>query len=156
MQESVRAAFSYARQKLDSLGYRKTFETHDIHIHVPAGATPKDGPSAGIAIVSSIISAVTGKSVKKEIAMTGEVTLLGRVLPIGGLKEKSLGAMRAGIKTIIFPEKNKNDLIEIPANVKQSIEFIAVSNVEEILDIAIEKFSDVTAKKKKSVKKTKA
>ena len=153
MQESVRTAVSYARQKLDTIGFADTFENNDIHIHVPAGATPKDGPSAGIAIVSSIISAVTGKSVKKEVAMTGEVTLLGRVLPIGGLKEKALGAMRADIKTIIFPEKNKNDLVEIPANVKKNIRFIPVKNVEEIFSIAIEGYSDLAEKKTKKRKK---
>ena len=153
MQESVRTAVSYARQKLDDLGFSDTFENNDIHIHVPDGATPKDGPSAGIAIVTSIISAVTGKSVNKEVAMTGEVTLLGRVLPIGGLKEKALGAMRADIKTIIFPEKNKNDLIEIPANVKQRIDFIPVKNIDEIFSIAIDGYADLTVKKVKKTKK---
>ncbi len=149
MQESVRTAVSYARKKLDELGYTGVFEKNDFHIHVPAGATPKDGPSAGIAIVTSILSAVMEKSVNIEVAMTGEVTLLGRVLPIGGLKEKALGALRAGIKTIILPEKNKNDLIEMPANVKQMITFIPVKNVDEIFEIAINDFSSLQKKTKK-------
>lgn len=153
MQESVRTAISYTRKRLDRLGYSGVFEENDVHIHVPAGATPKDGPSAGIAIVTAIISAVTGKSVKKEVAMTGEVTLLGRVLPIGGLKEKALGAMRAGIKTIIFPEKNKNDLIEMPENVKEALNFIPVKSVEEIFEIAIDGFSELEQKKNKAGKK---
>lgn len=148
MQESVKTAVSYSRKKLDELGYEGVFEKNDFHIHVPAGATPKDGPSAGIAIVTSILSAVTNKGVNVDVAMTGEVTLLGRVLPIGGLKEKALGALRAGIKTIIFPEKNKNDLIEMPANVKQMITFMPVKNVDEIFEIAINDFSSLQKKKK--------
>lgn len=155
MQESVQTAVSYSKKKLDKLGYGDVFKKNDFHIHVPAGATPKDGPSAGIAIVTSILSAVTGKKVNVEVAMTGEVTLLGRVLPIGGLKEKALGALRSGIKTIIFPEKNKNDLIEMPTNVKQQIDFIPVKNVEEIFEIAIKDYSDLVVKKQKTGKKSK-
>ena len=119
MQESARAAVTYARANLRSYKIKENlFENHDVHIHVPAGAIPKDGPSAGIAMATALISALTNKPVCKDVAMTGEITLRGRVLPIGGLKEKSLGALRAGIHTVILPEKNKKDLTEIPANVR--------------------------------------
>jgi len=111
-------------------------ENMDVHIHVPAGAIPKDGPSAGIAMATALISALTGKPVNKYVAMTGEITLRGRVLPIGGLKEKALGAIRAGIKTIIIPEKNKKDLAEIPNNVKRKLKFVPVVQMEQVLEIA--------------------
>ncbi|MBU1172159.1 MAG: endopeptidase La [Proteobacteria bacterium] len=153
MQESVRTAVSYARMKLSSLGVKDAFENSDVHIHVPAGATPKDGPSAGIAIATSLLSAILNKNVNRDVAMTGEITLKGRVLPIGGLKEKALGALRGGIKTIIFPEKNKNDLVEIPNNVKRKIKFIPVKNVDEVLDIAICDWASVGKKKNKISKK---
>jgi ATP-dependent Lon protease len=155
MQESVRAAVSYARMKLSSLGVKDAFETHDVHIHVPAGATPKDGPSAGIAIATSLLSAITKRNVNRDVAMTGEITLKGRVLPIGGLKEKALGALRGGIKTIVFPEKNKNDLVDIPKNVKRKIKFIPVKNVDEVLDIAILDWETVGKKEKTGAKQTK-
>jgi ATP-dependent Lon protease len=141
MQESARAAVSYARAHLSSFGLEENyFENTDVHIHVPAGAIPKDGPSAGIAIATALISVITDKPVNKYVAMTGEITLRGRVLPIGGLKEKALGALRAGIRTIIIPEKNKKDLTEIPANVKRKIKFIMVKNMKDVLPIAIEGF----------------
>lgn len=140
MQESARAAVTYARANLKSYGIKENlFESHDVHIHVPAGAIPKDGPSAGIAMATALISTLTNKPICKDVAMTGEITLRGRVLPVGGLKEKSLGALRAGIHTIILPEKNKKDLTEIPANVKRKIKFVSVSNMNEVLNIAIEK-----------------
>jgi len=140
MQESVRAAMSYARANLDTLKLKKNlFENLDVHVHVPAGAIPKDGPSAGIAIATALVSAISERPVNKDIAMTGEITLRGRVLPIGGLKEKALGALRAGIKTIILPEKNQKDLPAIPANVKRKIKFITVQNIDEVLSIALEK-----------------
>lgn len=140
MQESARAAVTYARANLSSYKIKENlFENHDVHIHVPAGAIPKDGPSAGIAMATALISTLTNKPVCKDVAMTGEITLRGRVLPIGGLKEKSLGALRAGIHTIILPEKNKKDLTEIPANVKRKIRFVPVNNMDEVLNIAIEK-----------------
>jgi len=107
-----------------------------VHIHVPAGAVPKDGPSAGIAMATALISALSGKAVDKDVAMTGEITLRGRVLPIGGLKEKALGALRAGIKTIIIPQKNKIDLADIPDYVKKKIRFVQVRQMHEVLDIA--------------------
>ena len=138
MQESARAAVTYARANFNSLGIDENFaENMDIHIHVPAGAIPKDGPSAGIAMATALISALTNKPINKDVAMTGEITLRGRVLPIGGLKEKSLGALRAGICTIIFPEKNKKDLIEIPKNVKYKIKFVPVKNMDEVLSVAM-------------------
>ena len=118
------------------------FEKKDFHIHVPEGATPKDGPSAGIAMVTSIVSALTNIPVKKDVAMTGEVTLRGRVLPIGGLKEKLLAALRGGIKTAIIPSENEKDLKEIPQNVKDGIKIIPVENVEEVLKIALVKLPD--------------
>ncbi len=140
MQESARAAVTYARANLSSYKIKENlFENHDVHIHVPAGAIPKDGPSAGIAMATALISALTNKPICKDVAMTGEITLRGRVLPVGGLKEKSLGALRAGIHTIILPEKNKKDLTEIPANVKRKIRFVPVSSMDEVLSISFEK-----------------
>ncbi len=139
MQESARAAVTYARANLSSYKIKENlFENHDVHIHVPAGAIPKDGPSAGIAIATALISTLTNRPVCKDVAMTGEITLRGRVLPVGGLKEKSLGALRAGIHTIILPEKNKKDLTEIPANVRRKIKFVPVSSMDEVLSISIE------------------
>ncbi len=137
MQESARAALSYARSRLAEFGIEENiFETQDVHIHVPSGATPKDGPSAGIAMATALISLLSKKPINKYVAMTGEITLRGRILPIGGLKEKALGALRAGIKTIIIPEKNKRDLEEIPLYVRKKISFIPVKNMSEVLDIA--------------------
>ena len=142
MQESARAAVSYARANLPFFGLEENFfENTDVHIHVPAGAIPKDGPSAGIAMATALISVLTNKPVNKYVAMTGEITLRGRVLPVGGLKEKALGALRAGIKTIIIPEKNMKDLTEIPANVKRKIKFIMVKNMKEVLPIAIDGYT---------------
>lgn len=139
MQESARAALSYARANLASFGIKKNIlENKDIHIHVPAGAIPKDGPSAGIAMATALISVLINKPINKDVAMTGEITLRGRVLPIGGLKEKALGALRAGIRTIIIPEKNKKDLAEIPKNVKRKIDFVPVNSMEEVLSLAID------------------
>jgi len=138
MQESARAALSYARANLASLGVKENiFENMDVHIHVPAGAIPKDGPSAGIAMATALISALTNKPVNKDVAMTGEITLRGRVLPVGGLKEKALGALRAGISTIIIPEKNRKDLAEIPSNIKRKISFVPVKNMDRVLSLAI-------------------
>ena len=140
MQESVKAAKSFVRSK--SLEYGiipPIFEKKDFHIHVPEGATPKDGPSAGIAMVTSIISSITGIPVDKNIAMTGEVTLRGHVLPIGGLKEKLLAAHRAGIPKVIIPEENKKDLVEIPKNILNNIEVQTVKTVDEVIKIALTK-----------------
>jgi len=138
MQESARAAVTYTRANLRPLGIKKkNFDNLDIHIHVPAGAIPKDGPSAGIAMATALISALTERPVRNDVAMTGEVTLRGRVLPIGGLKEKALGAQRGGIRTIIIPEKNNKDLSEIPPNVRRKIKFIPVQHMEQVLMTAL-------------------
>ncbi len=140
MQESARAAVSYARSRRQEFGLKKSFfDSLDIHIHVPAGAIPKDGPSAGIAMATALISALTSRPVDTYVAMTGEITLRGRVLPVGGLKEKSIGAVRAGIKTVIIPEKNRNELEEIPKSVKRRIRFVPVRSIDEVIDIAIGK-----------------
>ena len=138
MQESVQAAASYVRARAASLGIkRKVFQNRDIHVHVPEGATPKDGPSAGIAMTTTIVSVLTGIPVRKSVAMTGEVTLRGRVLAIGGLKEKLLAALRGGIKTVLIPEENVKDLEEIPETVKNGLEIIPVSTVDEVLRHAL-------------------
>lgn len=138
MQESVQAAASYVKSKAPQFGIEPPlFEKRDIHIHVPEGATPKDGPSAGIAMCTSIVSVLTGIPVRKDVAMTGEITLRGHVLPIGGLKEKLLAALRGRIKTVIIPKENEKDLAEIPANVKKGLKIIPVSRVEEVLKIAL-------------------
>lgn len=138
MKESISAARSFVRSHAVQFGIRPDlFDKRDIHIHVPEGATPKDGPSAGIAMCTSLVSALTGIPVSKDIAMTGEITLLGRVLPIGGLKEKLLAALRAGIKTVLIPFDNQKDLEEIPDNVKRGLNLIPVSTAEEVLKHAL-------------------
>ncbi len=138
MKESAQAAFSYIRSRAEQLKIPDDFhEKNDIHIHVPEGATPKDGPSAGITIATALISALTGIPVKKEVGMTGEITLRGRVLPIGGLKEKSLSAHRAGLKTVLFPKENEKDLDDIPESVRTDLTFIPVSHLDEVLDYAL-------------------
>jgi ATP-dependent Lon protease len=126
------------RSKATSFGIKPTlFDKIDIHVHVPEGATPKDGPSAGLAMATSIISVVTGIPVRRDVAMTGEVTLRGRALPIGGLKEKLLAALRAGITTVIIPKENEKDLAEVPDNVKTGLKIIPVSTVGEVLKVAL-------------------
>ncbi|OYU17412.1 MAG: endopeptidase La [Rhodobacteraceae bacterium PARR1] len=138
MKESIEAAASYVRSISPELGIKPPkFETMDIHVHVPEGATPKDGPSAGLAMVTSIVSVLTGIPVRKDIAMTGEVTLRGNALAIGGLKEKLLAALRGGIKTVLIPEENAKDLADIPDNVKQGMKIIPVSHVKEVLKLAL-------------------
>ncbi|ODR94295.1 DNA-binding protein [Methyloceanibacter marginalis] len=137
MKESISAANAYVRARAVDFGIEPPlFEKRDIHVHVPEGATPKDGPSAGVAMVTAIISLMTGIPVSREVAMTGEITLRGRVLPIGGLKEKMLAALRAGIKTVIIPEENVKDLVEIPDSLKNKLEILPVSRVEEVLKLA--------------------
>ena len=137
MKESARAAISYARANCSALGIDGDFyKTKDIHIHIPEGAIPKDGPSAGVTIALAVISALTKKPVRKDIAMTGEITLRGRVLPIGGLKEKSMAAYRAGIRTVFIPEENAGDLDDIPPSIKKNMTFIPVRNMREITDAA--------------------
>jgi len=138
MKESVQAAESYVKSRSYAFGIKPTiFEKKDIHVHVPEGATPKDGPSAGVAMVTSIVSVLTGIPVKRDIAMTGEITLRGRVLPIGGLKEKLLAALRGGLKTVLIPTENEKDLAEIPDNVKRGLKIIPVGTVDELLGNAL-------------------
>jgi ATP-dependent Lon protease len=140
MQESVKAAKSYVRSKSLEFGILPpTFEKKDFHIHVPEGATPKDGPSAGIAVVTSIISSITDNPVNKDVAMTGEVTLTGNVLQIGGLKEKLLAAHRAGIKKVLIPTDNKKDLVEIPETIRKSINIVVIKSIDEVLKHALTK-----------------
>ena len=140
MKESAEAARSYIRSHAAHFGIASSlFEKNDLHVHVPEGATPKDGPSAGIAICTALVSAMTGIAVKKEVAMTGEITLRGRVLPIGGLKEKLLAALRGGLKTVLIPKENMKDLAEIPENVKEGLVIIPVENVTEVLEKALTK-----------------
>lgn len=138
MQESVTAALSYVRSRSVQFGVKPTlFERRDLHVHVPEGATPKDGPSAGIAMATSLVSVLTGIPIRRDVAMTGEITLRGRVLPIGGLKEKLLAAMRAGIKTVFFPKDNEKDLADIPATVKKHLKLIPVSHVDDVISQAL-------------------
>ncbi|WP_142848500.1 endopeptidase La [Telmatospirillum sp. J64-1] len=138
MQESVQAARSYVRSRAVSFGIKPTvFEKKDIHVHVPEGATPKDGPSAGVAMCTAIVSVLTGIPVRKDVAMTGEITLRGRVLPIGGLKEKLLAALRGGLKTVLIPKDNEKDLAEIPDNVKSGLNIMPVTTVDEVLQNAL-------------------
>jgi ATP-dependent Lon protease len=138
MQESVSAAISYVRSRSIRFGIKPPlFEKRDIHVHVPEGATPKDGPSAGVAMATSIVSVLTGIPVRRDVAMTGEITLRGRVLPIGGLKEKLLAALRAGITTVFIPKENEKDLAEIPDNVKKHLKIIPVADVDEVISQAL-------------------
>ncbi len=138
MKESAQAAFSYVRAKADEFDLEDDFyEKYDIHIHVPEGATPKDGPSAGITIATALVSAFTNRPVRKEVGMTGEITLRGRVLPIGGLKEKSLSAHRAGLTTILIPAENEKDLEDIPKSIRDDLNFILVSHLDEVLEHAL-------------------
>jgi len=138
MQESIQAARSFVHSRAASFGIKPTlFEKRDIHVHVPEGATPKEGPSAGVAMVTAIVSALAGVPVLRDVGMTGEVTLRGRVLPVGGLKEKLLAAMRGGLKTVLIPAENEKDLAEIPDNVKRGLTIIPVSHVDEVLTHAL-------------------
>lgn len=139
MKESIQAAMVVVRSRAEKLGIAEDFhEKRDIHVHVPDGATPKDGPSAGIAMCTALISSLTGNPVRKEVAMTGEISLRGKVLPIGGLKEKLLAAHRGGITTVIIPKENEKDLEEIPENAKAALDIHAVETIDEVLALALE------------------
>ncbi len=138
MQESAKAAISYIRSKSRSLKIDANFyKEKDIHIHVPEGATPKDGPSAGVTMCLSVISALTGRRVRKEVAMTGEITLRGKILPVGGIKEKVLAAHRAGIKKVLIPDENVQDLEELPKIVKKEVEFVLIKKVDDAIREAL-------------------
>ncbi|MDR2572568.1 MAG: endopeptidase La, partial [Oscillospiraceae bacterium] len=144
--ESAQAAVSYIRSRADKLNISPDFyEKKDIHIHFPEGAIPKDGPSAGITMCIAVISALCGAPIRRDIAMTGEITLRGRILRIGGLKEKTMAALRAGIKTVLIPTENEPDLDEIDQTVRHGLNFITTDNIDEILDIALD-FSSVVKK----------
>jgi len=140
MKESAQAAFTYSRLKAVEFGIKDDFyQKNDIHIHVPEGAIPKDGPSAGVTMLTAMISALAKLPVRTDLAMTGEITLRGRVLPVGGIREKALAALANGIKTVILPYENNKDLEDLPDYVKEKISFVMVKNVDEILNIAFEK-----------------
>ena len=146
MQESVRAALTCLRSRGGELGIEKDFyKTRDIHVHFPEGAVPKDGPSAGIAITTAMLSALTGRKVRGDVAMTGEITLHGNVLPIGGLREKSMAAYREGMKTVLIPKDNLSDLYEVDDEVKKNIEFLPMSNLSQVLAAALLKPKTVSA-----------
>jgi ATP-dependent Lon protease len=138
MKESIQAAMTVVRSRAAALGLDDDFyQKLDVHIHVPEGATPKDGPSAGIGMCTALASALTGIPVRADVAMTGEITLRGEVLPIGGLKEKLLAAHRGGIQTVIIPHENERDLIDIPKNIKQNLDIRPVQWIDEVLDVAL-------------------
>ena len=139
MKESATAALSFARANARALGIDEDFfDSHDLHIHVPAGAIPKDGPSAGVTMLTALTSLLTNTRIRKDLAMTGEITLRGQVLPVGGIKEKVLAAHRAGIKTIILPAWNRKDLEDIPKNVEKDIQFQFVDKMLDVIDIALD------------------
>jgi ATP-dependent Lon protease len=138
MQESAQAALSYARARATELGIKADgFERLDIHIHVPEGAIPKDGPSAGVTMATALISALTNRAIRHDVAMTGEITLRGRILPVGGLKEKSMAAHRAGIKTIVVPRKNEKDMVEIPKKIQRDMKFVFVDRMSDVLSVTL-------------------
>jgi ATP-dependent Lon protease len=151
MKESGRAALSYAKSNYDVLGIQEeALEDREVHIHVPAGAVPKDGPSAGITMATALVSALSGKKVRRDVAMTGELTLTGRVLPIGGLKEKILGAVRSGIDEIILPKENEADLDDIPEEVAETLTFHCVEDLDQVIQVAL--VDEPASKKKRGAK----
>jgi ATP-dependent Lon protease len=148
MQESIQAALTVVRSRSSKLGVAEDFyQKIDLHIHLPEGATPKDGPSAGIGICTAMVSILTGIPVRADVAMTGEITLRGEVLPIGGLKEKLLAAHRGGIKIVLIPEENLKDLAEIPDNVKNRLEILPVKWIDQVLELALERRPEALTKK---------
>jgi ATP-dependent Lon protease len=152
MQESARAALSYVRSRTDALKLDESFyEKSDFHLHIPAGAQPKDGPSAGVTMATALVSLVSGRPVRADVGMTGEITLRGQVLPVGGIKEKVLAAHRSGLKTVILPRRNEADLEDLPEEVIKALQFVFVETVDEVLEAALE---PAPRKKVKSTKKT--
>ena len=163
MQESARAALSYVRSRADTLGIpAEFFETNDLHLHIPAGASPKDGPSAGVTMATALVSLISGRKVKPHLGMTGEITLRGQVLPIGGLKEKVLAAHRNGLRTVILPKRNKYDLDDVPDEIKKTMEFVTVETMDDVLEAALEparphpKSRTAGPKRKAGARRTKA
>ena len=155
MQESAQAALSYTRSQSKILGLPEDiFENTDIHIHVPEGAVPKDGPSGGVALATALISAFTGRAVRRDVGMTGEITLRGRVLAVGGIREKALAARRAGITTFIMPSKNVNDLHDIPKKLRQGLKFVQVDRMNEVLEASLLPFS--APKKRRAIPSTRS
>jgi ATP-dependent Lon protease len=153
MQESAQAAFSYAKARAAELGIEDdAFEKYDIHIHLPEGAIPKDGPSAGITLATAIVSVLSQRAVKKDVAMTGEITLRGNVLPVGGVKEKLLAARRAHIKTVILPEPNRRDLEDLPQEIVEDLTFIFVENVRQVFQAALKEKTPVERAKARTAK----
>jgi ATP-dependent Lon protease len=158
MQESARAALSFVRSRAERLGLESTFfEKSDFHLHIPAGAQPKDGPSAGVTMATALVSLISGRPVRPDVGMTGEITLRGQVLPVGGIKEKVLAAHRSGLKTVILPHRNEADLEDLPDEVREAIRFVFVETVDETLDAALEpdtRPSDLQTPKNKDNRKT--
>jgi ATP-dependent Lon protease len=139
MQESARAALSYVRSRAEQLGLELSFfEKSDFHLHIPGGAQPKDGPSAGVTMATALVSLVSGRLVRPDVGMTGEITLRGQVLPVGGIKEKVLAAHRSGLCTVILPKRNQADLEDLPEEVRESIQFVFVDSVDQVLEAALE------------------
>ncbi|MGD9268128.1 MAG: magnesium chelatase domain-containing protein, partial [Desulfobacterales bacterium] len=154
MKESATAALSFIRSNAKALDVDEDFfDTHDIHIHVPAGAIPKDGPSAGVTMLTALTSMLIGKTIHKDLAMTGEITLRGQVLPVGGIKEKVLAAHRAGIKEIILPAWNQKDLEDVPANIKKEIRFHFVDKMKDVLELALHRKKRPTRKRQAQKRK---
>jgi ATP-dependent Lon protease len=155
MQESARAALSYVRSRAEQIGLDQSFfEKSDFHLHIPGGAQPKDGPSAGVTMATALVSLVAGRLVRPDVGMTGEITLRGQVLPVGGIKEKVLAAHRSGLKTVILPKRNEADLEDLPEEVRESIKFVFVESVDEVLEAALEPASRKTKRKSKAATKT--
>jgi ATP-dependent Lon protease len=138
MKESARAALSWVRTHVDEQGIGVDFEKIDVHLHVPAGAVSKDGPSAGVAMTVALVSLFTGRRVRGDVAMTGEITLRGSVLPVGGIKEKVLAAHRAGIRRVVLPDRNRKDLVDIPESIRRDVELIFVKRIQEVLELTLE------------------
>ena len=138
MKESARAALSWVRTHVEDLSIALDFEKTDIHLHVPQGAVSKDGPSAGVSITVALVSLLTGRRVRGDVAMTGEITLRGTVLPVGGIKEKVLAAHRAGIKRVVLPERNRKDIVDIPETIRQELELVFVKKIDEVLELTLE------------------